>query len=738
MIGSVRPLVITVAVCASVWLIQAANRTASAQRGAANTAAAQATLARATFEATAQRLTVYDLHGHAIQALGEPAIYRWPALSPDGRRLAFVKEDPSTRRQDLYVLERSSGAVVQLTSDAAVESSPTWSADGRSLAYVSNRDGASAIYRRTLTANDAELLYRPSGNPILSDWSSDGRNLLFSVVDAPPANSLIDPLGLRTSLFLLTIGREASQAVATPITVVDDADVRVLGAKFSPDGGALAYRSNQSGSNQIWVVRLDANRHPTGQARQVSVHGALGMATWRHDGRELYFLSADRELMAVAVGTSATGRVETPRRLFVLGNTSYAFQVSDFPFVGAPDGLGSIGADGREAVFISVAPKRGAPFPLSLTVFDRHGRVVRTLGAPAGYSQPTLSPDGTRVAAYRDRGLWVFDIASGKRIQITPGGLAYSVAWSPDGRDVAYASYRNSRTALYRTPADGSGPEQVMYRHQEPGAFIPLTDWSPDGQFLSVNGGNVLWTLSAHNNSAFQMPPSEFNVFGARVSPDGRFVAYVSDESGTKQVYVRPFDPSSGFSRAVSPWRISSDGGVGMVQWRRDGRELYYVSSEGGVMAVDVNTTPSFHAGSPTLLFRLPETFPLNRTNYPDCSCAGAGGCEQGSISRDGNTFVFAVPTPPERKEVALSPPLLARYAGTYSLGTTDVVLSVEGNDLMFRTRDTKARLFAESERRLFLKATNGDLEFFADDSGRMSSFLFYTGGAPRLALRKE
>ena len=88
----------------------------------------------------------------------------------------------------------------------------------------------------------------------------------------------------------------------------------------------------------------------------------------------------------------------------------------------------------------------------------------------------------------------------------------------------------------------------MLYTHAELGVSLPLTDWSADGRFFSFNGGNVLWTVSAAGQgTAFQLPPADFNVFGGRMSPDGQYMAYVSEESGTKEIYVRQFDPVSGF-----------------------------------------------------------------------------------------------------------------------------------------------------------------------------------------------
>jgi Tol biopolymer transport system component len=700
-------------------------------------AAAEATLAKATLEATAQRLTVYDRTGKAIQTVGEPAQdYRWPVLSPDGARIVFGRYNAQTKSQDLYVVTRATGETMQLTSDPGYEGSPVWSPDGGQIAYVGARDGMNALYRRSASRTGAEeLLLQLPGQAFLTDWSIDSRYLAYSLI-GNPARTLDD--SIRTGLYVFPIvGPEASRQ---PIEVLPVEDLTLMGARFSPDGRFLAFHSNQSGRGQIWAIELDAASRPAGKPQQVSIWGANGMATWRRDGKELYFFSIDRELMTVPVRSSRPLLFGSARRLFVAADTTFR---GGGPFLGG-EGLGSISRDGREIVFVTVPPPRGAAYARQLTVFNRNGSVERTVGPPANYSQPTISPDGRRLAAYRNRTLQVFDVSSGKSVRIAQTDLAYSVVWSPDGRDVAYAIYRDNYSGFYRTAVDGSRREQLLYKHSAVGAFTPITDWSVDGKHLSFHSGNVLWTVSATGEArAFEMPRAGHNVFSGRLSPNGRFFAYVSDESGRKEIYVQPFDPSSGFAGEDAKRQVSRDGGLGMVQWRRDGRELYYVAPDGGVMTVDVTNDPSFTTRVPKLLFRLPETFPLEQTNYPECSCAGAGGCEQGYISRDGEKFVFSVYVPPKRKEITVSKQTLARYTGTYTLAGTsptdivDVVVTLEGDDLMFDTGGTKARLYAESDGRFFLKATNGDLEFFQDDRGDVAYFLFYTGGAPRLAIRK-
>jgi hypothetical protein len=161
-------------------------------------------------------------------------------------------------------------------------------------------------------------------------------------------------------------------------------------------------------------------------------------------------------------------------------------------------------------------------------------------------------------------------------------------------------------------------------------------------------------------------------------------------------------------------------------------------------MAVDVTTTPAFRAGLPKLLFRAPGTFPLTGifdregTNAVTCSCA-VEGCEQGSISRDGQRFVFAVPLPPERKQVTVAREILAKYTGTYvESGGYDWVVTLEGNQLMIqRIGREKAPLFAESETKFFLKAANGDFEFVKDDKGDVNYLFLYRGGGPTQLIRK-
>jgi Domain of unknown function (DUF3471)/WD40-like Beta Propeller Repeat len=372
------------------------------------------------------------------------------------------------------------------------------------------------------------------------------------------------------------------------------------------------------------------------------------------------------------------------------------------------------------------ARPKGAPFPRQLTLFDRQGKVLRTLGEPGFYDEPVLSPDGTRVAVVRAGDIWVFDVSSGTNTRITSSPEPESSpVWSRDGSQVAY--FRENYYSLFRKASNGTGSEELLYQHSL-GTAMHLTDWSVDGRFLSFNSGGVLWAVPVNGErKAVELLREEFYVIGGPFSPDSRFLAYGSDETGRNEIYVQPFDPASRFSPGGRKWQVSR-GGLGMVQWRGDGKELFYLGTDGGVMAVEVSTTPAFKVGLPKRLFRAPGTIPDPRL---------------GSISRNGQRVVFAVPIPPARKEVTVAPQILAKYTGTYvrPAEVDDVVVTLEGKQLVLQLPDPeglqKIALSAESETAFFFRGINGDVEFFTDDKGAVTHFILYRGGPARKWTRK-
>jgi Tol biopolymer transport system component len=698
----------------------------------AATPEAKAALAKATLEVTARVLTVYDPQGKVVRTVGDRAVYNWPSFSPSRTKLAVSKRDEETMNTDIWVFDLATGASTRVTSDPASDISPVWSPDGSQIVYGSNPDDSPGLYRRASNGTgDAELLYQIPGVPLyVSDWSADGRFL--SVND--PVNLYLVPLADAGPQ-----GRKAADLI-----------LGGRGGRFSPDGRFLAYVSDQSEKPEIWVRPVDRpslfGGAPAAGPWQVSDRGGVGMIFWRQDGKALYYMAADQGVMAVDVSTTPAFTFGKPRRLFKAPD----------PISGSISGT-SVSRDGQQFLF-NVPPKpRGTRFPSQITVFDRQGKVVRTLAelrSDATPTTPVISPDGSRVAVFLDNDIWSFDIATGSSSQVTHSastvrteGDQQSPVWSPDGSRIAFVTFRDNLGRVFQIPSNGMGGEALLYSHLPDIYTMPLTDWSPDGRFLSFDSGGVSWVLPLDGRGqATELMREEYTVYEARFSPDSRYIAFVSDESGRNEVYVRPFESSpSGVKPGSDKWQVSTEGGLGLVQWRRDGRELYYVAIDGGVMAVDVATTPTFHAGTPKLLFRMPATFPLvgiferAGINAPGCSDATIERCEAGSISRDGQRFVFNVPQPPERTPITVEPGILAQYAGTYAVRGLDWMVTLEGTQLMIqRTAREKAPLFAESETKFFLKATNGDFEFVRDDKGNVKYLFMYRGGTPEQLIRTQ
>jgi Tol biopolymer transport system component len=188
--------------------------------------------------------------------------------------------------------------------------------------------------------------------------------------------------------------------------------------------------------------------------------------------------------------------------------------------------------------------------------------------------------------------------------------------WSPDGRFVAWFGRRGEDGVIYRKPADGSGGEEVLYRYTKTPGNIQLSDWTAGQMLVYTRGGDVFALPVGPTSNASREPipvvQSPANEFGAAVSPDGRWIAYVSNESGTQELYVQPFvvDPKSGADTASRPkWLVSRGGSAGMARWRSDSRELIFMGGDGSVVSVDVTGTPVFKAGAPQPLFQLPRLF---------------------------------------------------------------------------------------------------------------------------------
>jgi dipeptidyl aminopeptidase/acylaminoacyl peptidase len=243
-----------------------------------------------------------------------------------------------------------------------------------------------------------------------------------------------------------------------------------------------------------------------------------------------------------------------------------------------------------------------------LVWFDRSGKEVGTLGAPDenDLADPELSPDGRRVAVNRtvqgNTDIWLIETTRGvaSRFTFDPAIDDHPI-WSPDGSRIVFSSWRKGSLNLYQKPSSGAGSEELLLES----SLINLPfDWSPDGRFLlyasiDPKTGPDIWVLPLFGErKPFPFVARSFSVGDCQFSPDGRWVAYQSNESGRYEICVQPFPGPGG------KWQVSTGGGI-EPRWRRDGKELFYIAPESKLMAAPIQSADqTLEAGAPVALFQ--------------------------------------------------------------------------------------------------------------------------------------
>jgi hypothetical protein len=271
-----------------------------------------------------------------------------------------------------------------------------------------------------------------------------------------------------------------------------------------------------------------------------------------------------------------------------------------------------------------------------LTVVDRSGAIVGRIGEPGLYAQAAFSPDASQVAVIRTdvetgyQDVWAFDVATGRGRPVTSDkAVDAAPLWSPDGRSIVYSSVRDNTPTLFRRAADGTGPEEQIYRHDAATALF-LTDWSRDGRFLTFWTGQDQFVLPLADK---REPIAIGDGRGGRFSPDGRWFAYNTadaKQAGRFHAFVRPFDPSA--SAAAPARQVSQANALGGIAWRRDGKELFFLSQPPAQVMMSVDLTGS-EPSAPRALFPL--------------TAAVVAPAQLSNISSpDGQRFVFAAATP--------------------------------------------------------------------------------------------
>jgi Tol biopolymer transport system component len=580
--------------------------------------AERARLIAQILETQARQLTVYDRQGRSIGVIGPRDLYNQPVLSPDGTKVAVVRPDLDKESNDLWILDVASARRTQLTTSESREgaNSPTWSPDGRQVAYVALRKGFFSIYRKNADGTGAEELIHQGSFPItLTDWSHDGQYLSYFAADLAGAG-----------LYSLPLNGDRK-----PIEVLRS-KFQNTGPRLSPDNKFMAFVSNSSGRTEVYVVPFNP-KAAAGEAPmpiQISDQGGTGMTFWRKDGKELFYLAADRSVMSVEVGTGTNP----------FGKPKVLWRPAADILTGVAPGTASVSRDGEK--FVIAVPR---PQLRQLTVYDRSGKAVTTVAEAGFYNQPGLSPDGTRAVVMRNdprtgnADIWVVDLASGKGTPITSDTFPENAPiWSPDGKQVAYVSTREGIAGIYRKAADGTGEAELLFQYT-PGAGMVLTDWSSDNKFMTFFTGVVVLVPIGDQKPASERKEidwlrEDYDAGQGRFSPDNRWIAFLSNEANQDrgEVWVRPFDPSKPESNPGPAVQVTKDGAIGMIAWRQDGKELYYMTRDWEVMAVEITSTPTFKASAPKKLFQMPGPLTGNPMQWKN-------------VSPDGQRFIFAMPS---------------------------------------------------------------------------------------------
>ena len=488
------------------------------------------------------------------------------SLSPDGRRLAFTAEGPDGRRMLwLRALDEMHASLVPDSDDAA---EPFWSPDSSMVAYFAQR--SLKIWRLQPpadgTAGQSRVLCPASATPGGGTWNAAG-----VIVFAP---------SLSSGLYRISAtGRDLHMLLSLNMA-------RQHGSyrwpHFLPDGRHFTYLALGAAAKANGVYTGDLESKDSDflfSADSDAVYSADPDGNPARFGYLLFIQDGDLCMQGF-----------NPSMLEVQGKAE--------PFirhVGAIETLSlaplSVSATGLLAYQTVSPPAR------RLVWVDRQGKPIGTVGEPGDWGQPRIAPDGRRAVASelgpdgRHGDIWLFDGDDAARLVSIPGADARTPVWSPDGARVAFTA--NPGGGLYNlyqaAPRPPAQPEELF--HSEFSKY--LTDWSRDGRYLlfasfEISGSaSEVWAYSLAEHLGGPLVAGSHAETDPALSPDGRWLAYESSESGRNEIFVRPFNGIS--TEGKTRWQVSSGGGR-MPRWRGDGRELFFLAGLGGVMSASVTS----------------------------------------------------------------------------------------------------------------------------------------------------
>ena len=486
------------------------------------------------------------------------------AVAPNGHTVAVVGKDEERRKTVLWLYELG-GRGVKSLSETDGASFPFWSPDGKFLGFFA----AGKLKRLNLADGDVQTLCdAPNGRG--GSWNKDG------VIVFTPSGKVDD------GLFRILASGGTPVKISPPDRSRGETSRRW--PQFLPDGKHylymafnVAWKKGASDANAIYAGALDSNE-------KKFLVAAVANAAYAEPGYLLYYRDNTLFEQAFDAGKLELSGEAKP----VLKDVQFLGRIGRATYAATTSGL-------------LVAQSSGGVTQSKLAWFDRKGTEVGMVGKPDAYANVVLSPNGKSVAVdITDAGsgnadVWVMDLPAGnsKRLTFDPAVDAMPI-WNPDGGRLVFSSSREHSFELYLKNSDGSSEEKVIEGSEEDRYAC---DWSRDGKYVVFQQGYDLWVMEEQEKKSRLLLKAAATLKNGQISPDGKWLAYASNESGKWEVYVTSFPEGRG------KWQVSSGGGE-QPRWRGDGRELFFLSADAKMMATPIKSGANFDAGTPVALFQ--------------------------------------------------------------------------------------------------------------------------------------
>jgi serine/threonine protein kinase len=508
------------------------------------------------------------------------------ALSPDGRQVVFVASGDGSPRLWVRSLD---GTVAQPLAGTESGSAPFWSPDGRAIGFFA--DGS--LKRINATGGSPQTLAPVTGRSRGGTWNADGI-ILFAASEAGPLFRVRESGGEVNAVTKLDRHRTHRWPVFLP-----DGRHFLFAAVGQPnvDGIHLGSLDSQA-ITRLTTTPADLNESAGAYLPDTSGSAGAGASGW---------------VLFVRTGTLVAQRLDLEKRLLTGDPVTLANPVA----VNVPTGQGALSVSASGVI----AYRARTSDTSQLQWFDRAGKAVGTLGAPDNgrLATPAVSPDGRRAAVYRNTegngDLWLLDGIRASKLTFDAAIEGFPL-WSPNGQSIVFRSRRTGTWDLFQKSSSGAGAEERLLESAQ--TKTPL-GWSADGRFLLYQSAdpqsdNDLWLLPMNGRSRSGSPTvflkTPFAERWARFSPDGRWVAYQSNEAGRDDIYIRPFrEPAGPGSSGQNPatadaqWPVSNAGGI-HPRWGPYGRELYYLNPAGDMMGASISVSGGvITVGAPVVLF---------------------------------------------------------------------------------------------------------------------------------------